>query len=241
MTSPTIGHAQGNRTAIMATQQLDLQEQEQLDQIKHFWKIWGPLISGILMLVLCSLAAWNGYTFWRNHQAQQAAALAEAVETAAETGDASRVQQAFESLQADYAGTAQAGQAGLLAAKVLADAGKWDEVKSILTWVAEKADDEGYRALARLRLVGVLLEEKAYDAALAQLAGRFPASFAAMVADRKGDVLALQEKKAEAIEAYRSAWQALGALDTRVQYRSVVEAKLNALGAKVEAVAGEAV
>jgi len=224
----------------MATQQLDLQEQEQLDQIKHFWKIWGPLISGVLMVILCSLVAWNGYMFWQNRQAQQAAALAEAVETAAETGDASRVQQAFESLQADYAGTAQAGQAGLLAAKVLADAGKWEEVKPILTWVAEKADDEGYRALARLRLAGVLIEEKAYDEALTQLSVRFPASFAAMVADRRGDVLALQDKKTEAVEEYRRAWKAFGASDARVQYRSLVEAKLNALGAKVEPVAGEA-
>jgi len=216
----------------MATQQLDLQEQEQLDQIKHFWGTWGGIISSGLLVVLCALVAWNGYLFWQNHQAQQAAMLAEAVETAFEMGDASRVQQAFESLQADYDGTAQAGQAGLLAAKMLADAGKWDEAKPILTWVAEKSADEGHRALARLRLVGVLLEEKAYDEALAQLSGRFPESFAALVADRKGDVLALQDKKPQAIEEYRRAWQAFGALDGRMQYRSLVEAKLNALGAR---------
>jgi len=227
-------------TAIMATQQLDLQEQEQLDQIKHFWNTWGPLISGVLMVVLCGLVAWNGYLFWQNRQAQQAATLAEAVEAAAAAGDVSRAQQAFESLQSDYGSTAQAGQAGLLAAKVLADAGKWEEVKPILTWVAEKAADEGYRALARLRLAGVLLEEKAYDEALAQLSARFPESFTAMVADRKGDVLALQDKKAEAIEAYRSAWQAFEGLDARVQYRSLVEAKLNALGAKATSKAGDA-
>ena len=33
---------------------LDLEEQEQLDQIKHFWKTYGNLISWLLIAVLCS-------------------------------------------------------------------------------------------------------------------------------------------------------------------------------------------
>jgi predicted negative regulator of RcsB-dependent stress response len=98
--------------------------------------------------------------------------------------------------------------------------------------VAEKAADEGYRALGKLRLAGVLVEEKAYDDALAQLSGSFPVEFAAMVADRKGDVLALQDKKPEAVAEYRRAYQAL---DERAEYRRLVEAKLNALGARVDA------
>ena len=127
---------------------------------------------------------------------------------------------------------AQAGQAGLVAAKALADAGKWDAAKPVLAWVAEKAADEGYRALGKLRLAGVLVEEKAYDDALAQLSGSFPVEFAAMVADRKGDVLALQDKKPEAVAEYRRAYQAL---DERAEYRRLVEAKLNARGARVDA------
>jgi predicted negative regulator of RcsB-dependent stress response len=178
------------------------------------------------------LAAWNGYQFWQGRQAQQAAALAEAVEAAAQSGDLVRVEQAFGDLKSGYAGTAQAGQAGLVAAKALADAGKWDAAKPVLAWVAEKAADEGYRALGKLRLAGVLVEEKAYDDALAQLSGSFPVEFAAMVADRKGDVLALQDKKPEAVAEYRRAYQAL---DERAEYRRLVEAKLNALGARVDA------
>jgi len=219
----------------MATH-LDLQEQEQIDQIKHFWTAWGPLISWLLIAVVCALAAFNGYQFWQNRQAQQATALAEAVEVAAQTGNVARVLQAFEEFQSSYGGTPQAGQAGLLAAKVLVDEGKWQEAKPILAWVAEKATDEGYRALARLRLVGVLLEEKSYDDALAQLSADFPASFEALVADRKGDILAVQGKTSDAIAEYRRAWQTSTALGTQVvQYRSLIEAKLNALGARVEA------
>lgn len=209
----------------------DLQEQEQLDQIKHFWNTWGTPITWLLIVILGALAAWNGYQFWQSRQAQQATALVEAVETAAQAGDLARVQQAFGDLKSGYGGTAQAGQAGLLAAKVLVDAGKWDEAKGILTWVADKAADEGYMALAKLRLAAVLIEAKSYDEALAQLAGRFPPEFAATVADRKGDVLVLQDKKQEAIAEYRRAYQAF---DERADYRRLVEAKLNALGAQVE-------
>jgi predicted negative regulator of RcsB-dependent stress response len=199
----------------------DLQEQEQLDQIKHFWNTWGTLITWVLIVIMGGLAAWNGYQFWQGRQAQQAAALAEAVEAAAQSGDLVRVEQAFGDLKSGYAGTAQAGQAGLVAAKALADAGKWDAAKPVLAW-----------ALGKLRLAGVLVEEKAYDDALAQLSGSFPVEFAAMVADRKGDVLALQDKKPEAVAEYRRAYQAL---DERAEYRRLVEAKLNALGARVDA------
>lgn len=210
----------------------DLQEQEQLDQLKHFWNAWGTLITWVMIVVMGGLAAWNGYQFWQSRQAQQAAALAEAVEAAAQAGDLGRVDQAFTDLKSGYAGTAQAGQAGLLAAKAFAQAGRLDSAKAVLSWVAENASDEGQVALAKLRLAGVLMEEKAYDEAVVQLSGSFPVEFAGLVADRKGDVLALQQKKPEAIAEYRRAYDAL---DDRTEYRRVVEAKLNALGVRVDA------
>ncbi|HQQ71690.1 MAG TPA: tetratricopeptide repeat protein [Alicycliphilus sp.] len=212
----------------------DLQEQEQLDELKHFWNKWGTPITWVLVVIMGSFAAWNGYRLWQSRQAQQATALVEAVELAAQTGDMARVEQAFGDLKSGYGGTTQAGQAGLLAAKALADAGNWDAAKGVLSWVAEKSSDQGYVALAKLRLAGVLIEQKDYDGALAQLSGSLPAEFAATVADRKGDVLALQGKNQEAIAEYRRAYQAFG---PGVEYRRLVEAKLNALGAQVDTVA----
>jgi predicted negative regulator of RcsB-dependent stress response len=210
----------------------DLQEQEQLEELKHFWNKWGTPITWLLIVVFGSFAAWNGYKFWQTRQAQQATALLEAVELAAQGGDMARVEQAFGDISKGYAGTTQAGQAGLLAAKALADAGKWDAAKAALTWVGANAADPGYAALGRLRLAGVLVQAKDYDGALAQLSGSFPPEFAALVADRKGDVLALQSKPQEAVAEYRKAYEAM---DARETYRRLVEAKLNALGAKVQA------
>ncbi len=208
----------------------DLEEQEQLDQIKHFWNTWGTLISGVLIVVFGAIAAWNGYQYWQNRQASQAAALSDAMDSAVASADPARIEQVFGDLKSRYAGTAQTGQAGLLAAKALFDAGKLDAAKSVLQWLVQNASDDGYKALARLRLAGVLIDEKAYDEAMKQLSGSVPAGFEAAFADRKGDVLALQGKKAEAVAEYQAAYKGF---DERVDYRRLVEVKLNALGGAV--------
>ncbi len=214
----------------MATH-LDLEEQEQIDQLKHFWNTWGTLISTVLVVVFGAVAAWNGYQFWQNRQASQASALFDAVEVAVQTGDQVRVEQAFGDIRSKYAGTLQAAQAALLVAKVEMDKGNVDAAKVALEWTVKNTSDDGYRAIARLRLASVLVEKKAYDQAFEALSEKFPSEMRAVVADRKGDVLALQGKAAEAISEYSSAY---AALDKGVEYRRLVEVKLNALGVRPE-------
>jgi predicted negative regulator of RcsB-dependent stress response len=206
---------------------LDLEEQEQLDQLKHFWNTWGTLISSVLILVAGALAAWNGYQYWQNRQAVQAAALFDAVDAAARSADSVRMEQAFSDIKLKYARTAQAGQAGLTLAKAQVDAGNLDAAKETLGWVAEKSSDEGLKALAKLRLSSVLMDQKSYDEALKLVSSDFPPEFDAVYADRKGDIFVLQDKRAEAIAEYTRAYKAL---EEGVEYRRLVEIKLNALG-----------
>ena len=49
-------------------QHLDLEEQEQLAQFKHFWNKYGNLITWSLIVVLGSFAGWNGWNHWQNRQ-----------------------------------------------------------------------------------------------------------------------------------------------------------------------------
>ena len=109
---------------------LDLEEQEQLDQLKHFWNTWGTLISSVVLVVAGSAAAWNGYQYWQNRQATQAAALFDAVDVAARSGDKTRLEQAFGDLKSKYGSTTQAGQAGLTFAKAMQDTGNADAAKA---------------------------------------------------------------------------------------------------------------
>ncbi|WPB55088.1 tetratricopeptide repeat protein [Xylophilus sp. GOD-11R] len=206
---------------------LDLEEQEQLDQLKHVWSRWGTLITAVVTVIALGFAAWNLYNFWDRRQAAQSAVLYDEVERAVQAGDASRAQRAFDDLRDRFGRTVYAQQAGLAAAKVLLDKGNADGAKAALTWVADKGRDDGLKAVAKLRTASILLDAKSYDEALKQLDTAMPVAFAPLAADRKGDILARQGKSADAVAAYTTAWKGL---DAQSEYRQLVEIKLNALG-----------
>lgn len=211
----------------MATQ-LDLQEQEQLDQLKSFWKQYGNLITWLLTLALGAFAAWNGWQWYQRDQGLKAAALYDAVERSATAGEADRIASRFADLRDKYGRTVHAAQGALLTAKVQAEAGQADAARATLAWAAENAGDDALRALARLRLAGLLLDAGQHDEALRQLDGATVPGLEALVADRRGDVLAAQGKADEAKAAWEQAWRGL---DERLEYRRLVEAKLTAVGA----------
>ena len=210
---------------------LDLEEQEQLDQLKHYWNQYGNAITWILIAVFGSVAAWNGWNYWERRQAAQASFLYDEVERAAVGGDAARVEQAFKDIKDKFGRTTYAQQAGLLAGRVLAERGKPDAAKSALQWVASDASDEGLKAVGRLRLAALLVEAKDYDGALKQLTSGIPREFEGLAADRRGDIYNLQGNKEQAKLEYMKAWQAFSA-DS--QYRPLVEVKLTALGVDVQ-------
>lgn len=211
---------------------LDLEEQEQLDQLKHFWKQYGNPITWLLTAVLAAYAGWNLYQYWQRNQAAQAAAMYDEVERVVKSGDLAKLDRALADMKDKFGSTTYAQQAGLLAAKVYNDAGKADEAKSALAWVAEKSSDEGYQAIARLRLVGVLLDAKAYDESLKQLTASFPAEFTSLVADRRGDVYLAQGQKVQAAAEYLKAYKGLEEGD---EYRRLIDVKLAALGINPQA------
>ncbi len=219
----------------MAT--LDLQEQEQLDELKAFWKRRGNLITWLITAVLLAFAGWNGWNWYQRDQATQAAAMFDALDKAAVTGDADKAGQVFNDMKTRYAGAALTQQAGLIAARVQHDKGQADAAKASLGWVAEQASEEEYRAVARLRLAGLLLDAKDHAGALKALEGINAKDFAGLAADRRGDVLLAQGKADEARAAYQAAYKAM---DEKIDYRRLVEVKLTALAAPPAPVAAAA-
>jgi predicted negative regulator of RcsB-dependent stress response len=216
---------------------LDLQEQEQLDQIKAFWNQYGHLITWTLTLALAGFAAWNGWQWWQRSQGTKAAALYDELDRVAQSGDAGRAGTVFNDLKERFPRTLPAQQGALLTAKVQAEKGQPDAALNTLAWVADNAGEVEFRTLARLRAAGLLMDKQQYDAALAQLDAALqgkPREFDALIADRRGDVLAAQGKKAEALAAYQAAYKTM---DAKAEYRRLLEAKLTALGAAPEAAA----
>jgi predicted negative regulator of RcsB-dependent stress response len=211
----------------MATH-LDLEEQEQLDQLKAFWKAYGNLITWVLILVLGGFAAFNFWNYWQREQAVKAGAMYDELERAVQGGDLARTAGIFADMKQRFPGMAFTQQGGLLAAKLQFEKKQPDAAVGTLGWVAENASEAEYKTVARLRLAGVLIDQKKYDEAARQLDAATEKDFAALVDDRRGDLLMAQGKKAEAKAAYTKAWQAM---DAKVEYRRLIDAKLTALGA----------
>jgi predicted negative regulator of RcsB-dependent stress response len=211
----------------MATH-LDLEEQEQLDQLRAFWKQYGNLLTWLLLIVLGGFAAWNGWNYWQRDQAAKSAAMYDQLDAAAQGGNVDQVGHVFSDMRDRFPHTAYTQQAGLLAAKVQFEKGKPDAALESLAWVAANASEAEYQTMARLRAAGVLLDQKKYDDALKQLDAATAPDFSALVADRRGDVLLAQGKKDDAKAAYLKAWQAM---DPKVDYRRLIDAKLTSLGA----------
>ncbi len=214
----------------MATQ-LDLEEQEQLDRLKAFWNQYGNLITWALIAVLGAFAAWNGWNWWQREQAVSAGGIYGELEKAVETGDAATSGKIFDDLKSRYPSTTFAEQGGLMTAKLQYEKGQPEAAQATLRWVAAEAVEVEYKTLARFRLAGLLFDAKKYDEALKELDAADAKGFESLIADRRGDILVAQDKPDLAKVAYQQSWKAL---DSKLGYRRIVEAKLAALGAAPE-------
>jgi predicted negative regulator of RcsB-dependent stress response len=206
----------------------DLQEQEQLATFKAWWERYGNFILTVTTLVLLAVAGWNGWRWYERREAAAASTVYEQVLKALAANDGAKAKELTGSLIQNHGRTVFAAMAALHAAKVNHDAKDLPAARSQLQWVIDKSGHEEFVLVARVRLAGVLLDEKNYDEALKLLAGDVPAAHQTAFADRRGDVLFAQGKPAEA----RSAWQlALDKADAQHPLRQLIQLKLDALPA----------
>ena len=205
----------------------DLEEQEQIDAIKAWWKENARLVMLAVIACLVTIAAFQGWRYYRAQQAERSAALFTQLEQAERAADTKKVRDIAAQIIASYGSTQYAGMAALASAKASFLTGEVEEAKKTLQWTADKAREEEMRDLARLRLAGILLDEKKHDDALKLLSAKPTDAYAGLYGDLRGDVLTAQGKPAEARAAYQSA---LEKSDAASPYRRLIEMKLDALG-----------
>ena len=207
---------------------LDLEEQEQVEELKAWWNRHG---TAILALVLAALLAFVGWAAWRKYesgQAAQASVLYETVVKAGQAGDAKALRDAGGTLAESYPRTLYASMGALVAARFYFDRNDLKSAKAQLQWVLERAPSEDFRDLARLRLGAILLDEKAYDEALKIADAPHGSAYDAQFAALKGDVLVAKNQPAEAKAAYKLALEKAGKEDAA--FRESVRMRLEALG-----------
>ena len=204
----------------------DLEEQEQLASLKAFWAKYGNVLSWV---VIAALASYAGYNYWNAHvraQSTEASGLYDELLVSVQAKDNAKAQRIATDIKTRYDSTAYAEMSAMAAAKTAFDANDLKTAKAQLQWVIDHGDD-AYQSLARLRMAAVLLDEKSYDEALKLVAAVNGAQYAGLAADRKGDILAAQNKLADARAAYLAA---LTAMDKGDPGRQLVAFKLEAIG-----------
>lgn len=204
----------------------DLQEQEQIEALKGWWKQNGKLVILAVFAAVVAFAGVSGWRYYKDRQAERASQLYAELEKASQ-GDARKIGEVAGQIVEQYGRTAYGPMAALVAAKAAVDAGDLKSAGTHLTWALEHAKDDETRAVARLRLAAVRLDEKQHDEALKLLEQQHPESFAGLYADLRGDVMVAQGKVAEARAAYK---QALDKLAPEATYRLIVQAKLDGIG-----------
>jgi predicted negative regulator of RcsB-dependent stress response len=212
----------------MAT--LDLQEQEQLDNLKAFWSKWGNLISTLVTLALLAFAGWNAWNWWQREQGQKASVLYDEVERATEAKDTDKALRMWQQMKDQMPRATYTTHAALLTAQALQNAGKADAAVPALEWAAESGQPSELRDLSLLRLSSAHLEAKRFAPAEAALGKIKTEAYAALVADKRGDLAQLQGQADKARESYKAAYLAM---PEELPYRRFVEAKLTALAVDV--------
>jgi predicted negative regulator of RcsB-dependent stress response len=207
----------------------DLDEQEQLDQLRAWWGKYGNAVLTVLVIAMAVVGGWRGLQWYETSQSVQARGYFDALEEAGrQQGDESiaRINAAMQTLRTDFGATEYAARGALVAAAALASRNEIQAARAQLEWLAQTKNPT-LLPVAKLRLAGILLEQKDFEAALVQLTDP-PAPFVGLYADRRGDILSAQGKSAAAREAWTQAIEALGATNPLTP---VVKLKLDALGA----------
>ena len=206
---------------------IDLQEQEQLDALKTWWKdnrVW--VITALAIVVF----AYAALTYWKHYQGKQAAEAstlyAEVLKQVA-SNDPKRINDSVAALVEKYSNTAYAPRAQLLAVQANMQAKDLVRAKTQLEWVISHASESGLQDTARLKLSSILLDEKNYTEAMKLLNATHPDAFTGLYSDIKGDVLAAQSKTEEARAAYKLAFEKM---DSKSAYRNLIQLKLDGLG-----------
>ncbi|MDP3087375.1 MAG: tetratricopeptide repeat protein [Methylotenera sp.] len=204
----------------------DLEEQEQLDEFKAWWKQNGTMISTLLISLLVAYIAYQGWHYYQNKQAVEASTQYQEL-LVTEYKDLKAIQAKSAMLMESFSATPYAGRAALFAAKANYQANEIKSAKAQLDWTIKNAKESAVSALAALQLANILSEEKDFEGALKLLNAPHDSGFDGLFADLKGDVLMSLGKNSEAKEAYQ---QALTKLEPQGKFRELTQQKLESLG-----------
>jgi predicted negative regulator of RcsB-dependent stress response len=205
---------------------LDLEEQEQVDELKALWKKYGNYI---IRGVIAFFVLYGLYQGWGYYQTKQSLGASEAYQSIVvlDEKNTQDILQKSQKLMDDYSGTPYASRAAILFAKASYLEGNKDKAKEKLEWAASHAKESATESIALIQLGQILVEEKKYEDALKKVNAVDNEGYLGLSNDLKGDILNAMGKKEEAKKAYQEALKQFGPKDP---YAKFTQEKLESLG-----------
>lgn len=192
----------------------DLEEQEQIEELKTWWKLHGARVTAVLFAAALVAAGWQGWGWWQRNQGAQASVIYSQLQQVASQSDAKRGKELAGVLIEKFPRTRYAEMGALLSAKLQMESDDLKNARAQLEWLVANGDDAALRDLARLRLATVLLQDGLHDDAQRTLAVEPVPDFKPRFLELSGDIHAIAGRSDEALVAYG---QAIKLLDTQIQ------------------------
>ena len=205
---------------------LDLEEQEQVDELKALWKKYGNYIT---KGVIAFFALYGLFQGWGYYQTKQSLGASEAYQSIVvlDEKNTKEIMQKSQNLIDDFGGTPYAGRAAILFAKASYLEGLKDKAKEKLEWASNHAKESATESIALIQLGQILVEEKKYEDALKKVNDVDNEGYLGLSNDLKGDILNAMGKKDDAKKAYQEALKRFGPKDP---YAKFTQEKLESLG-----------
>ena len=205
---------------------LDLEDQEQLDELKIWWDKYGKQLINTVLVLVIAYAAWQGYQYFEQKKTIEASDIYQKLVESDPT-DTELVKAEGAKLMNDYASTPYAGRAAVMLAKSSFKGDDIASAKSQLEWAADNAQETSVKAIANLQLATLLLGEKDYAGAEKLLTQEIDSGYLGIKDSLLGDIHVAQGKTDEAKIAYQSA---LEHLDAEGRLHLFTQQKLDSLG-----------
>jgi predicted negative regulator of RcsB-dependent stress response len=179
-----------------------ISEEQQVEQIKKWWKENG---SSIIIGIVLGVGGIMGWRFWSDHQinqSAQASAHFDAMMFAVENNQFEKAEQSANIIVDDFSSTPYLVYSQLTLAKIQFEQKDYDNSALSYQAIIDNNKSDSISFIARKRLADVYIDQKKYAEALGTLNVDYPESFTAAFEERKGDIYRYQGKKDDANSAY---------------------------------------
>lgn len=208
-------------------------EEEQLENIKKWWKKYSNMITIALSILLLSFSAYKYWHWQRAKATAQASSTYEQMMLAFANQNSKDASAYANVLIHDYNNTIYGDAAKLTKAKLLINQDDLKEAKALLLDVSKNSKMNPLKQIAKIRIARLLTAEKGYDEALSELAVIDDEAYKPLINELKGDIYAATGHYQQAILSYK---EAISEARTHGMGNLFLEMKTNELAAVTQVI-----